>query len=52
MFCVIQEITTKRENPPGYPKRLEVMQESVQSEDGTERINGVIPTVMNTLNVR
>ena len=38
MFCVIQELTTKRENPLGFPKRLEVMQESVPAEDGTERI--------------
>ena len=38
MFCVIQELTTKRENPLGFPKRLEVMQESVPADDGTERI--------------
>lgn len=38
MFCVMQEITTKRKNPPGYPKRLEVTQEIVQAEDATERI--------------
>lgn len=38
MFCVIQELTTKRENPLGFPKHLEVMQESVQAEDGTKQI--------------
>lgn len=38
MFCVIQKLATKRENPQGYPKRLEVMQESVQAEDGTKQI--------------
>lgn len=52
MFCVIQELTTKRENPLGFPKRLEVMQESVPAEDGTERINGAIHTAMNVLNVQ
>ena len=38
MFCVIQKLATKRENPQGYPKHLEVMQESVQAEDGTKQI--------------
>ena len=38
MFCVIQELTTKRENPLGFPKRLESTQESVRIEDGTEQI--------------
>lgn len=38
MFCVIQEIITKRENPPGFPKRLEVTNYAIYAEDGTEQI--------------
>ena len=38
MFCVIQEIITKRENPPGFPKRLEVTHYATYAEDGTEQI--------------
>ena len=25
MFCVIQKLATKKENPQGFPKRLEVI---------------------------
>lgn len=38
MFCVIQEIITKRENPPGFSKRLEVTHYTTYAEDGTEQI--------------
>lgn len=38
MFCIIQEIITKRENPPGFPKRLEVTHYATYAEDGTEQI--------------
>lgn len=37
MFCVIQEIINKRDNPPGYPKRLELTSYKICAEDGTEQ---------------